>query len=157
MCSNLCLQITFLVWKTKCFPLLFTFFVTESTENWSEGRKGRRGKYGSFSFLHFFHTFLFSLFLPRADSLKIWSQKSKQKRKFFLKNTRNVIWKHKFVIALLLPACARITLGFAHCFSSPILERQKISYYKVLQDKIWQDFFWMFITTNCNFFMGIPS
>jgi hypothetical protein len=81
MCSNLCLQITFLVWKTKCFPLLFTFFVTESTENWSEGRKGRGGQYGSFSFLQFFHTFLFSLFLPRADSLKIWSQKSKQKRK----------------------------------------------------------------------------
>ena len=34
---------------------------------------------------------------------------------------------------------------------------EKISYYKVLQDKISHDFFPMFITTNYNFFMGIPS
>jgi hypothetical protein len=56
MCSNLCLQITFLVFFFKCFPLLFTFFATESTENRPEGKKGKKGKYG----FPLFHTFLIS-------------------------------------------------------------------------------------------------
>jgi hypothetical protein len=45
MFSNFCLQITFFVFFKKCFPLLFTFFTTESSENRPEGRKVRKGKY----------------------------------------------------------------------------------------------------------------
>ncbi len=44
MCSNFCLQITFFVFFKKCFPLLFTFFTTESSENRPEGRKEEKRK-----------------------------------------------------------------------------------------------------------------
>jgi hypothetical protein len=50
----------------KCVPLLFNFFVNESTENWPEERRGEGESMGH-SFFHI--TFLFSPLFPRANSL----------------------------------------------------------------------------------------
>jgi hypothetical protein len=56
VCVAICVSRSHSLYLKKCFPLLFTFFATESSENWPEGRKGRKGKYEKGGT----HTFLFS-------------------------------------------------------------------------------------------------